>query len=373
MTRRDTAALQLARARGKSARVATRFLLGSAAGRVADTSIRSVVEQLAVPALRAHVEDASLLTPAHVATYDLNDCLGPQYRRSKAFDDRYRYRLRDIIVSPLSGLTWLPDGRILTESYGGLFRLMGWGPVEHETLVSPRQRFEGPIVVMPDTGYYHWLLEVLPAVLHGLSAEPEAAVMISDSASRYVEEAIDILSPPGGVIRASRPCRVDFLVLTAIDPYSGFVPAEDIAVLREHFLPLVHHGSERGDSVYVSRRGSTRSPRNEDELESGFAGLGYEVVRTENLPLDEQVDLFRSARFIAGPHGAGLANLVWSDAPQGLVEVLSEDYFNDCFARLAVARGAAYAPFSAPAGAGDTFEADLDVVLAEATAQRAST
>src|ERR1019366_2540667 len=97
------------------------------------------------------------------------------------------------------------------------------------------------VIAFPDTGYYHWLLEVLPAALHCLQAEPRAAVLVSSHPPPYVEQALELLDPPGGVIRSSMPVSADHLILAAIDPFSGFVPQEDVAILRQQILPLVSH------------------------------------------------------------------------------------------------------------------------------------
>lgn len=341
---RTEAALRLARTRWEAARASSTLFLGRMAGHVYETYVRSLVAQMNDGAIRSHVEDVRLLAGAHVERYDFDARLGMEYTRTKSFDDRHLYRLSNVRVSPRSGLVWLPDGRILGESYGSLVRLMGWGAAVHESLLPCARRIEGPVIALPDTGYYHWLLEALPAALHCINVAPEAAILTSEKPARYVEQALEMLSPRGGVVRSSLPISADHLVLAAIDPISGFVPAEDIAVLRERILPLVPRGSLRGDAVYVSRRGSSRSPTNEKALETAFAHLGFNIVRAETVEFSEQVDIFRSAQFIAGVHGAGLANQVWSDALTGVVEVLSEGHFNDCFARLAVVRGARYTP-----------------------------
>jgi capsular polysaccharide biosynthesis protein len=232
---------------------------------------------------------------------------------------------------------------MLGESYGELSRALGWGAVVEETILPCTSRISQPVIVLPDTGYYHWLLEVLPAALHCLQAEPEAAVLVSSHPAAYVDQALEVLAPPGGVIRSSMPVSADHLILAAIESWSGFVPQEDVVILQQQILPLVAH-QENEQLIYVSRRGSTRSPVNELEVERAVADLGFKVVRAERARFTDQVEVFRSAHVIAGVHGAGLANQVWSRSLRGIVEIQTPRYFNDCFARLAVSQGAAYTP-----------------------------
>jgi len=166
MTWETKAAHHLARARWKMAKAASVVALGRTVGHLPETFVRSLVEVMTHKTIRQHVDEVSLLTGAHVEHFAFDPQLGPEYRRSKAFDDRFLYRLTDVCVSPASGLVWLPGGRVLGESYGSLSRVLGWGAVVEETLLPCTKRIRGPIVALPDTGYFHWLLEVLPAAIH---------------------------------------------------------------------------------------------------------------------------------------------------------------------------------------------------------------
>lgn len=344
------------------------MLVGRSAGLAAENFIRSIVEKMSDQSVRSHVENAQVLRGAYVERYSFDEALGPEYRRSKAYDDRYLYHLNDVRVSPLSGLVWLPDGRMLGESYGSLIRLLGWGAVADETILPCTSRISQPVIALPDTGYYHWLLEVLPAALHCLQAEPRAALLVSSHPAPYVEQALELLAPPGGVIRSPMPASADQLILAAVEPFSGFVPQEDVAILQQQILPLVPFSGE-WQPIYVSRRGSTRSPVNELEVEKAMEALGFEIIEAERARFTDQVEVFRSARVIAGVHGAGLANQVWSMSLRGIVEIQASGYFNDCFARLAVSRGAAYTPSMCQPRAGGGEVVVIEEVVGAAGAQ----
>jgi len=356
-----------AQLRWKAARVSSRVLVGRSAGLAAEYFIRSIVERMSDQSVRSHVEEAQVLRGAHIERYSFDEALGPEYRRSKAHDERYLYHLNDVRVSPLSGLAWLPDGRMLGESYGSLIRLLGWGAVAEETILPCTSRISRPVIAFPDTGYYHWLLEVLPAALHCLQTEPRAALLVASHPAPYVEQALEILAPPGGVIRSSMPVSADHLILAAIESF-GFATSEDVAILQQQILPLVPFRANE-QPIYVSRRGSTRSPVNELEVEKAMEGLGFKVIEAERERFTDQVEVFRSAPVIAGVHGAGLATQVWNMSLRGIVEILSPKYFNDCFARLAVSRGVAYAPSMCQPRAEGGEVVDLEEVVRAAGAQ----
>jgi capsular polysaccharide biosynthesis protein len=69
--------------------------------------------------------------------------------------------------------------------------------------------------------------------------------------------------------------------------------------------------------VYVSRIShSKKHPDyrrcvNEEELVDGLLRLGFQAIEPESLSVREQVAIFRSARFVVGPSGAGMFNTLF--------------------------------------------------------------
>src|SRR5262249_33691278 len=72
--------------------------------------------------------------------------------------------------------------------------------------------------------------------------------------------------------------------------------------------------SARTRKLYVARTDAPiRQMRNEPALIEQVRKRGYEVVTPGSLSFAEQVQLFRGARLIVGPHGAGLTNIVFCE------------------------------------------------------------
>ena len=347
---RMTARRRLAKIRRRSAQAAWRAALGNVSGSIPGQYCRSMVEAGYRQEIRKHLLEFDVLTCAHVEHYELDGSLPAHYRRSKAFDDRHIYRLRDVYVDPQTGLSWLPEGPILGESYGSLIRVLGSAALDGP-VARTRETVADVAVLLPADGYFHWLLEALPATLHALARAPEAALIVPSTAPRYLDDAVRMLGVER-VVRTDGPVRVEELVLAARHAYSGFVPREDVQILRQSFLPKMTEA--RGGSslnIYVSRRLAARSPFNEAALEEALYRKGVSSVHPERLSLEEQIELFSSAECVIGPCGAGLANLVWSSA-SFVGEVFSVPptssslLFNDCHARLAASRGMKYKSFA---------------------------
>jgi hypothetical protein len=75
--------------------------------------------------------------------------------------------------------------------------------------------------------------------------------------------------------------------------------------------------------------------RNEPALIEQVHKRGYEVVTPGSLSFAEQVQLFRGARLIVGPHGAGLTNIVFCEPGTIVYELIPSHYINACFSNLA--------------------------------------
>lgn len=350
--RSDRWAQQVALARVRLEHVLRRALLGPVGSAVPDTGARTIEEFRYDPEIEAHVLEQRPLCDPAIVHYDFPPDFPPQFRRSKAFDGRSLYRLRDVLVSPHTGLIWTPEGRILEESVGSLRRVQGWGRMLHEPLLPARPlraviRESGPVVCCAPTNYFHWLTEAVPALLAAWDAVPEARLLLPRRVPRYMEDLLGLLLPDGAgsdrVVRADGVLRTEEVLLPAIDPFSGFVHPAEVELLRRTFAP--HLGQSSGEhALYVSRRrASARRLRGEEELETRLRARGFEIVFCEELSLPEQMKRFATAGTIVAPHGAGLANLVWAARGARLVEIFPADDFNDCYARLAVARGLRYA------------------------------
>jgi capsular polysaccharide biosynthesis protein len=86
------------------------------------------------------------------------------------------------------------------------------------------------------------------------------------------------------------------------------------AALRElRELLLTAYGTGGSRRLFVTRKPrEKRTIANVASVESIFAGCGFEIVHPRRLTVAEQVRLFSQASHIAGPVGAGMANMLFA-------------------------------------------------------------
>lgn len=192
----------------------------------------------------------------------------------------------------------------------------------------------GILLCGPATGnYYHWLFEQLPK-LRLLDEAPQyddwpllvdaghhpnlrAALARVNRTGRPVIEieagirhrVHRLLVPEAGV-----RMPVDFRAGATVYADDILFAPRALAYLRRRFLPA---GADRpGHRRLYLRRGpaSYRRLLNEERVQAEFVARGFEVVEPGGLSLDEQIALFSQAAVIAGPTGAGMANMVFAPA-----------------------------------------------------------
>ncbi|MCZ4058020.1 glycosyltransferase 61 family protein [Pantoea sp. LMR881] len=65
--------------------------------------------------------------------------------------------------------------------------------------------------------------------------------------------------------------------------------------------------------IYVSRsRAPGRGLENEKAIEAIFEGFGFTIIHPQELPMEDQIKLFRDAKMIAGTGGSAMHNAIYS-------------------------------------------------------------
>ena len=69
---------------------------------------------------------------------------------------------------------------------------------------------------------------------------------------------------------------------------------------------------------------------------------GFKVIYGEDYTVLEQIQIFKSAQYIVGIHGSGLANIIFSSSDSRVLEIMPSSSINPCFFDLANAKRQSY-------------------------------
>lgn len=196
--------------------------------------------------------------------------------------------------------------------------------------------------------YYHWLAQAMPFLATAQSLLADAAceeriTIVTGREQPFHRQMINALF--------AETADVDLLFL---DPseyvtlenawYSDVVGEDAPRCLVPEQVTLVNKltdalrcgNAEPFRRIYISRADAiARKMANEAELSEALAPRGIEVLTLANMTVVEQIERFREATLVIGPHGAGLTNILFSKPGTTLFELRQVEYRNDCIRRLA--------------------------------------
>jgi len=96
---------------------------------------------------------------------------------------------------------------------------------------------------------------------------------------------------------------------------------EKIYISRRTWL---HNNLDNIGTNYTERRRFV----NEDEVVDIFKSYGFEEVFCENMTMKEKIGLFNSAKYVAGPIGSGMCNVIFSPPETKVISINSPLFFN---------------------------------------------
>jgi capsular polysaccharide biosynthesis protein len=180
-------------------------------------------------------------------------------------------------------------------------------------------------------GYYHWLIDVLPRwqIMEDHDLLNNATLLVPKFNRPFQKESLSFLCSPEQPVQEfdENYCRVDeLLFLSPLNPY-GYSGADNVNFLRKKFCSTELPPGDSPECLYLSRRlAKLRRVVNEDLLEGWLESQGFKIVCPETLSFPEQVHLFRKARVVVAPHGAGLTNTVFMPPDSTVIELFPPSF-----------------------------------------------
>ena len=275
----------------------------------------------------------------------------------------YQITLHNVCVEGLHGIVY-DDEHVYCSQHvmiQGLWRFFTEAPRRH-----PRESITVPKLAsihQPDaTNYYHWTVECLTRLLllqDQLNSDDSLTVLVpSANAPPFVDESLKLLrlEPsrrlPNQADRrrryfAQQLCYIDWRQPLSAAPTNElaaawYPPREGLRRLRRK-LAEPHPAAEARTLVIYTSRSDSKQPRHiENEMmlvEALQHQIGDRLVVFvgDNMPMTEQIDLFRRAHLVIGPHGAALTNTLFCAPGTRVVEFPVVPPVLNHFAHLAMA------------------------------------
>jgi capsular polysaccharide biosynthesis protein len=275
--------------------------------------------------------------PAGHAAFD------PWLRR--AVSARYVLDVRDglLVGDYAATIAPGPAGGVLDYETSGYFGISGWR--QHPVFLRPRLPSPTPVPGTllslatrgTSTNYYHFLLDLLPRwgiFEEALPGTQVDAVYLGTRASyqRQLLELVGLGDLP--VVEVEKhACLAPERLLVPSTPNQDLMAPHWVVDWLRTRLPASPDLSGRARGLYVTR-GSTPHTRRyveEPELWPALEERGFTRLDPGTVSVQEQIDAFAAADVIVAPHGAALANLVFTRPGVRVLELFAPDYVNPCY------------------------------------------
>jgi Glycosyltransferase 61 len=198
----------------------------------------------------------------------------------------------------------------------------------YDTIVSFRHHHED--------NYYHFVIDVLGALelldASGLPGDLPIVIGGPVARTRFGSEILETaaLASRNWILQDESIWAENVVFLRTYQPSRA--RADHLLDLMEVPVPSDHEG----ERIYLSRPpGMRRSVLNNAEVAAALQKYGFREVVTDDLSIQEQIQIFQRARFIVGTHGAGLTNIIYRrGAALALLELHSYAFFLNCYGEL---------------------------------------
>jgi hypothetical protein len=200
------------------------------------------------------------------------------------------------------------------------------------------------IASFSSAGYAHWILDALPRLsLLPYLPRTEMKIIVSNTLKSWQAESLSMLGIDlkNLIPLDDRYLQLEVLHLPSYIGEPGSAHPFACRWLRKNFVASKEANDARR-RLYITRRLARRRVINESELEPILERYGFEVIEAEKLGFGEQVCLFSQAEVIAGPHGAGLTNIVFAPPTCSVFELFAETCVRAMYYQLAGVIGQSY-------------------------------
>jgi capsular polysaccharide biosynthesis protein len=212
--------------------------------------------------------------------------------------------------------------------------------------VQKKENVEFGILGVQDwaNNYFHWMTELLPRIAAMHQHHPDFPVLIPANYLNYpfIVESLQQLNIDFKPFDVKHTLKVNTLKAVEV-PHVGRFNEGLMYFFRDKFMKGFAPVSHPFRLVYISRsRAKRRRISNEDEVFALLKLKGFQKVNLEELKLMDQVKLFQEARIVVGCHGAGLANIMFMQKNQTVIELKSNNNNYWCYFSLARVFGLKY-------------------------------
>ncbi len=216
-----------------------------------------------------------------------------------------------------------------------------------KTLIAPWSHY---IDNLSFGGYYDYVVHIaakLSRIKDSIPAEEFSQAIVSYPLfeTSYEREFLKLLEINPAQVSDSRKVKYDFeKVILGNKGRPIFPHRDDIFSIKKNVERKLTIRQTDKSRVYISRSGR-RNIKNECELISLLKRFDFTIIEDKPRSVAEQIEIYRNASFILGPHGASFTNIIWCEPGTHLFELFSPDYVTEFYLYFTQMLGMSYSAY----------------------------
>jgi len=169
-------------------------------------------------------------------------------------------------------------------------------------------------------GYYHWFTEALPRLINIERLTDMRTILMPSHFPNYCHESILKLGD-FQIEFYKENLFVSHITIPENTRYTGYYDIANLRIIRDRLL-IATRKSQSLKRVYISRvNAARRKVKNEAQLYPILQKYQIEIIETEKLSLEEQIQLFSKTELLISIHGAGLTNMIYLPSNASVLEL----------------------------------------------------
>jgi hypothetical protein len=186
--------------------------------------------------------------------------------------------------------------------------------------------------------FYHWIYDIIPQLIINDISENTICITLPLKFSFQIDS-LRYFAPNSKIYSDEGIYKINKLLIS-YPTTSLLMPKEfvfDFFRKKESFTNNLY------SNIYISRKkGFKRRILNESSLIKYLKSIDFKVYALEDITFTEQINIFKSAKFIISAHGSGLTNIIFSSPLCNIIEIYGPGCGERCFAKIAHKLGINY-------------------------------
>ena len=194
--------------------------------------------------------------------------------------------------------------------------------------------------------YYHWLIDVLPRTIileKELKKHKYLNLLVPDFKNSYQKESLNCLFKKNKVnfisLNKNKFSRFNKITLCSNNENYEYFNYNLLSKLKKKILieanKKIFFPKNEFNKIYISRADARnqRSLKYDTQIENFLIKKGFKIIVLSKFSFLEKAIIFKNAKVVLGLHGAGLANILFSNKKTKIIEITSTRW-PDMFEKL---------------------------------------